>query len=140
MLIKRRKKNIINFMRIYWFFIWRNLNPLHPRKLVPSLLEIGQVVLEKKMRMWKVYKRTDRQTDRQTTDDRWSEKLTWAFSLGELKKQWMPFAQECSMPIKFDWIWPTGTEREDLKIISKYFQYVYISSKKKNCDQSSSLL
>ena len=20
-------------MRIYWFFIWRNLNPLHPRKL-----------------------------------------------------------------------------------------------------------
>ena len=29
-LIKRRK-NIINFMRIYWFFICRNLNPLHPR-------------------------------------------------------------------------------------------------------------
>ena len=31
-LIKRRKnKNIINFMRIYWFFIWTNLNLLHPR-------------------------------------------------------------------------------------------------------------
>ena len=29
--------------------------------------------------------RTDGQTDRQTTDDRWSEKLTWAFSSGELK-------------------------------------------------------
>ena len=28
---------------------------------------------------------TDRWTDRQTTDDRWSEKLTWAFSSGELK-------------------------------------------------------
>ena len=28
---------------------------------------------------------TDRQTDRQTTDDRWSEKLIWAFSSGELK-------------------------------------------------------
>ena len=28
---------------------------------------------------------TDGQTDRQTTDDRWSEKLTWAFSSGELK-------------------------------------------------------
>ena len=26
-----RKKNIIDFKRIYWFFIWRNLNPLHPR-------------------------------------------------------------------------------------------------------------
>ena len=44
---------------------------------------------EKKMKMWKVYRRTNRQTDgqtdRQTTDDRWSEKLTWAFSSGELK-------------------------------------------------------
>ena len=37
------------------------------------------------MKMWKVYRRTDRQTDRQTTDDRWSEKPTWAFSSGELK-------------------------------------------------------
>ena len=30
-LIKRRKNNIINFMRIYCFFIWRILNPPHPR-------------------------------------------------------------------------------------------------------------
>ena len=44
-------------------------------------------------RRWKYKKFTDRQTDgqtdgrtdRQTTDDRWSEKLTWAFSSGELK-------------------------------------------------------
>ena len=33
---------------------------------VPSLVEIGQVILEKKLKMWKVYRRTDRQT----TDDR----------------------------------------------------------------------
>ena len=56
---------------------------------VPSLVEIGPVVLEKKMKMWKVYRQTDRQTDRrtdrQTPDDSWSEKLTWAFSSGELK-------------------------------------------------------
>ena len=33
-LIKRRKKKpIINFMRIYWLFILTNLNPLHPRML-----------------------------------------------------------------------------------------------------------
>ena len=30
-------------------FIWTNLNPLHPRMLVPSLVEIGSVVLEKKI-------------------------------------------------------------------------------------------
>ena len=32
-LIKRRRKNIIDFRIIYWFFICRNLNPLHPRML-----------------------------------------------------------------------------------------------------------
>ena len=35
---KRRKKTIINFMRIYWFFIWRNLNPLHSRMLCAKIL------------------------------------------------------------------------------------------------------
>ena len=54
---------------------------------MPSLDEIGPVVLVKKMKMWKVYRRTDRRTDRQTTDDRWSEKLTWALNAGELKKK-----------------------------------------------------
>ena len=47
---------------------------------MPSLVEIGPVVLGKKMKMWKVYRQTDRQTD-----DRWSEKLTWAFSSGKVK-------------------------------------------------------
>ena len=35
-------------MRIFWLFIWRNLNPFHPRMLVPSLVEIGTLVLKKK--------------------------------------------------------------------------------------------
>ena len=52
--------------------------------IVTSLVENGPVVLEKKMKMWKVYRQTDGRTDRRT-DDRWSEKLTWAFSSGELK-------------------------------------------------------
>ena len=29
----KRKKHIIDFKRIYWFFIWRNLYLLHPRML-----------------------------------------------------------------------------------------------------------
>ena len=37
---------------------------------MPSLVEIGPVVLEKKMKMWKVYRLTDGQTDRQTDDGR----------------------------------------------------------------------
>ena len=52
---------------------------------MPSLFEIGSMVLEKKMKMWNVYRQADGRTDRQTRDDRWLEKLTWAFSLGELK-------------------------------------------------------
>ena len=30
---KVKKKTIMNLMRVYWFFIWTNLNPLHPRIL-----------------------------------------------------------------------------------------------------------
>ena len=40
-----KKKSIFFFMRSEWFFIWTNLNPIHPR----SLVEIGPVVLEKKI-------------------------------------------------------------------------------------------
>ena len=36
-LIKRRENNIINFMRIYCFFIWTNLNPPHPRMLCAKI-------------------------------------------------------------------------------------------------------
>ena len=68
-----------------WPFIWTNLNPLYPRLFVPSLVEIGPVFLEKKLKMWKVYRRTGRQIDRQTTDNRRSEKVTLCFSSGELK-------------------------------------------------------
>ena len=36
-LIKRRKNNIIYFMRIYCFFIWRILNLPHPRMLCAKI-------------------------------------------------------------------------------------------------------
>ena len=49
-----------------WSFIW-TLNSLHPS----SFIEIGTVVLENVKSVQK--------------EDRWSEKLTWAFSSGELK-------------------------------------------------------
>ena len=45
---------------------------------VPSLVEIGKVVLEKEINMWKVCNDND-------DDKLWSEKLTWALGLGELK-------------------------------------------------------
>ena len=84
-------------------FIWTNLNPLHPRMLVPSLVEIGPVVLEKKMKMWKVYRqtdgRTDGRTDRQTTDDRWSEKLRWA------KKMKSLLSRLLTVQRKYCWLW-----------------------------------
>ena len=69
-------------------FIWTNLNSHHPRMLLCKVcLKLAQWFWR---RRWKCVKftdgRTDGRTDRQTTDDRWSEKLTWAFSSGELKK------------------------------------------------------
>ena len=46
-LIKRRKKNIIKLTRINWFFIWRNMNPYHPRMLVPRLVKLVQWFLRR---------------------------------------------------------------------------------------------
>ena len=51
--------------------------PISQGCFVPNLVEIGPVVLEKKMKMLKVNK--------QTTDNRRSEKLAWVFSSGEHK-------------------------------------------------------
>ena len=53
------------FINIYpwkrmWSFIWTKLNSLHPRMLkVSSLVDIGSVVLGKKIKMWKVYRWMD---------------------------------------------------------------------------------
>ena len=65
---------------------------LHLNKLKSPLLKdaLCQVWLKLAKwfwnRRWKCEKLTDRQTDGQTTDRKWSEKLTWAFSSGELKR------------------------------------------------------
>ena len=64
--------------------------PITQGCFVPTLVENGPVVLEKKIKMWKVYRQTDRCPGK--TEGRWktgknSEKLTWAFNSGELKTQ-----------------------------------------------------
>ena len=72
---------------VLWSPIWEGHGPSFEQTwipftqgyLVPILVEIGQVVLEKKMKMWKVYRQTD---------DRRLEKLTWAFSSGKLNNMW----------------------------------------------------
>ena len=61
--------------------IWTNLNPLHPGILCAKFgwnWPSGSGEEDENVKSL--------QTDRQTTHDRWSEKLTWAFSSGELKK------------------------------------------------------
>ena len=43
---------------------------------VPSLVEIGPVVLEKKMKMWKVHRQTDGRTDRRRTTGQLSAQVS----------------------------------------------------------------
>ena len=93
------RRRFLNFINL--FSLFRNYLPLEKgRALHLNKLEshspkdaLCQVWLKLAQwfwrRRWKCEKftgQTDGQTDRQTTDDRWSEKLTWAFSSGELKK------------------------------------------------------
>ena len=89
-LVKRfSRRKFLNFVNVFSLFrnylplekgmtVYLNKsNPLHTRCFVSGLVDIGPVVLEKKMKMWNVY--------RQTRDNRRSDKLTQAFSSGELK-------------------------------------------------------
>ena len=63
------------------------------------------------MKMWKVYWQTDGQTDMdgQTPEVRGSEKLTWAFTSGELKmflfytKQIISFFTQIEKSAKLRW-------------------------------------
>mgnify|MGYP003684358579 CR=1 FL=1 len=122
-------------MRNYFFFIWRNLNPLHPRMLcakfgwswisgsgeedflISSIYFHYFVIISPMERagpfIWinlnALYPRMlcakfgwnwpsgsgeedenvkSLRKRRRTTDKFWSEKLTWAFGSGELKKDW----------------------------------------------------
>ena len=63
---------------------------LYPR--MPSLIKIGPVDLKKDLWMWKVYRQTDGWTDRWRMTARQSEKLTWAFSSGEIKSKALHWA------------------------------------------------
>ena len=135
--LREEKKTIINFIIIYCYFIWRNLNPPHPWMLcakigwnwlcgsgeenflissmyfryfiiislckragpfieqtwipftqgyfLPSLVEIGPVVLEKKM---KIYRQTDGRTNRRrmTGDQKSSLELLSQVSLKTINR------------------------------------------------------
>ena len=69
------------YLSVEKFFIWKNLNSLHPRMLYANFGWSWPSGSEEDI---KVYKQTDGRTDR-PTDDRRSEKHTWAFSFDEPK-------------------------------------------------------
>ena len=103
-------------MRIFWFFIWRNLNPYHPRMLVRRLIEIGSVVLEKRnflissmyFRYFVIISPWKR-----------AEAFIWT-NLNPLQPM-----IHCA---KFGWKWPGGFGGEDFLISSMYFRYFVIIS------------
>ena len=73
-------------------FIWTNLNPLHPRMLCAKFgwnWPSGSGEEDENVKSLR-----QRRRRRRTTDKFWSEKLTWAFGSGELKREgWLN--QQC---------------------------------------------
>ena len=61
---------------------------------MPSLVEIGQVVMQKKIKMQKVYRQTD---------DRQLEKLTWAFGSGEQTDDRQLAIRKAKLSLRFRW-------------------------------------
>ena len=70
-----------------YFSLFRNYLPLEKDRTLhlPSLVEIGLVVLEKKLKTWKLYDINDNDYDNRQMLINISEKLSWAFSSGEWK-------------------------------------------------------
>ena len=73
-------------MRIKWFFFEQIWIPFTQGCFVPSLVEIGPVVLEKKIHMWKVYDNDNDGNDdddgqRTNFDQKCSLRLGWAKKL-----------------------------------------------------------
>ena len=86
-------------MRIYWFFIWINLNPLHPRKLCAKL---GWNWLWTFISPWKR-----------------AGPFIWT-NLNSLHPR--------KLCAKFGWNWINGSGEEDFLILSIYFHYFVIIS------------
>ena len=115
-LIKRRKNNIIYFMRIYCFFIWRILNPPHPSMLCAK---IG----------WNWLSGSGEE------DFLISSVYFHYFIIISPWKRAGPFIWTNLNPLhlrmlcaKFGWNWPNGSGEEDFLILSMYFHYFIIIS------------
>ena len=85
---------IISTWKKAWSFIWKNLNPLHPRMLCTKFGWNWSSGSGEEKENGKSLRQRGR-----TTDKLWSEKLTWAFDSGELKTYthylgWNPFNQK----------------------------------------------
>ena len=79
-----REKQSSPFLIIIYSPYCKTVSPLHPRTLYAKFgwnLPHGSREEDDNMKSLQ----TDRQTDGQTTDNKRSEKITWAFSSGELK-------------------------------------------------------
>ena len=95
---------IISPQKRAWPFNWRNLNPQHPKMLcakfnynwpcssgredflISSKYFCYFKIISTWIGFWRKRSKCEKfYKDRWKTEDRWSEKLTWAFSSGELK-------------------------------------------------------
>ena len=80
-MIKRTKNLLSTFWELNGSSFEQSWIPFTQECFVPNLVEIGQVVLEKKMKMWKVYDNDNINDDE--NDD--GQRTKFAFGSGELK-------------------------------------------------------
>ena len=104
---RRRFLNFVNVFLLFVIispqkkfgpFIWRNLNPLHPRMLCAKFGWNWPSGSWEEVEKWKVYRQTDGQRDGQT--DRRRMTGAWALSSGELKKTDVPCFRYTKKPHK----------------------------------------
>ena len=105
------RKKILLTLKIYWFFIWRNLYPLHPTEgcFVPRLVKIGSNFLEKRIFLTS------------SMYFRYFKLISpWKRVGSFIWRNFNPFHPRM-LCAKFGWNWPSGSGEEDFKFCQCIF-------------------
>ena len=106
-LIRRTKKTINFFLRIDWFLIWTNLNPLKPKGA------LCQVWLKLAQWFWRRFQISSMYFRYFVIISPW--KRAWSFIWTNLNPH-----HPRILCAKCGWIWHRGSRKQDFKISSMY--------------------
>ena len=115
-LIKRGKNQSL-FWKLTWPFIWINLSPFIPGCFVPSLDEIGPVVLEENILKFLILRIVKKLFRNVFLLFHYYTPLEMGIAL-QLSKLESPSPRDAFCQFKFNWNWPIGSGGKNFNFIN----------------------